>query len=54
MSTQQLNGILAMSAQNPFPINAGPQAIRAWVEIAASHLPPAESPLKAIRFAAYP
>ena len=42
MSTQQLNGILAMSAQNPFPINAGPQAIRAWVEIAASHLPPAD------------
>jgi len=43
MSTQQLADILAMSAQSPFPIDDTPQAIRAWVEVAASHLPPAEA-----------
>jgi epsilon-lactone hydrolase len=43
MSKQQLAEILAISAQNPPPINAAPQTMRAWAEGLTSHTPLAKN-----------
>lgn len=43
MSKQQRDGILQMMAGNPFPTNATPETMRAWVEEANSHAPAAEN-----------
>jgi epsilon-lactone hydrolase len=42
MSTQQLAKILAISAQNPPPADATPQAMRAWAEGITTHTPLAD------------
>ncbi len=39
MSRQQLAGILEISAQNPLPVKAAPDALRAWAEDAARQIP---------------
>jgi monoterpene epsilon-lactone hydrolase len=39
MSKQQLAGILEIAVQNPLPVNAVPDALRAWAEKAARQIP---------------
>lgn len=41
MSTQQLQAILQMAAQNPPPAQGGPAELRAWFDANNSHMPPA-------------